>query len=289
MHVLITGGGGLVGRFIAARISNDGHYLTSLGRQPLDWLDAEFVHWDLSEKSFELPAADVLVHCAFSHVPGKYRGGEGDDPTGFVMRNAEGTVRLLEAAKTAGIAHCVFLSSRAVYSDTGNWVVLPETAETEPDTLYGKVKLFCEQALESLCDDRFKGTVLRATGVYGVAPGKSDHKWSTLFARFERGEIIQPRLGTEVHGEDLADGVALVLDKRQATTAAPFEVYNVSDLLLDRRDLIKLYAEERGLSGINVPARAEGPLGVMEPGKLKALGWSPGGNERLHKFLEMLT
>ncbi|CTQ54943.1 UDP-glucose 4-epimerase [Roseibium album] len=289
MHVLITGGSGLVGRFIADRISNDGHYLTSLGRQPLDWLDAEFVPWDLSEKSFELPAADVLVHCAFSHVPGKYRGGEGDDPTGFVMRNAEGTVRLLEAAKTAGIAHCVFLSSRAVYSDTGNWVVLTETAETEPDTLYGKVKLVCEQALESLCDDLFKGTALRATGVYGVAPGRTDHKWSALFAQFARGELISPRLGTEVHGKDLADGVALVLDKRQATTAAPFEVYNVSDLLLDRQDLIKLFAAEKGLSGTNVPMRAEGPLGVMEPGKLKALGWSPGGNDRLRKFLEMLT
>jgi UDP-glucose 4-epimerase len=288
MHVLITGGSGLVGRFIADRFLNDGHRLMSLGREPLDWLDAEFMPWDLSEKSFELPTADVLIHCAFSHVPGKYRGGEGDDPTGFVIRNAEGTVRLFEAAKTAGIAHCVFLSSRAVYSDTENWAVLKEAAETEPDTLYGKVKHVCEQALESLSDDSFKGTALRATGVYGVAPGRTDHKWSNLFAQFENGETIAPRLGTEVHGEDLAAGVALVLDKQQATRA-PFEVYNLSDLLLDRQDLLRLYAEHKGLSRTALPARAEGPLGVMNTGKLEALGWSPGGKERLRKFIEMLT
>lgn len=288
MHVLITGGSGLVGRFIADRLHRDGHQLTALGRQPLDWLKAGYQSWNLSDTQVDVPQADVLIHCALSHIPGKYRDGEGDDPHGFIERNAEGTVRLMERSKAAGVAHFVFLSSRAVYSEVNNWAVLSETAETEPNTLYGQVKLVCEQALQSLCDDRFKGTSLRATGVYGTAPGTQEHKWSDLFAAFERGESIDARLGTEVHGEDLADAVARILDNASQRNA-PFEVFNVSDLLLDRQDLIKLYAEHRGLSGAALPQRADGPVGVMEPGKLKALGWAPGGKERLQAFIGSLN
>ncbi|WP_428648821.1 NAD-dependent epimerase/dehydratase family protein [Roseibium sp.] len=287
MHFLITGASGTLGRFIASRLSNDGHELTLMGRTPPAQAGTGFQEWDLSDTSVSLPVADALVHCAFSHVPGKYRGGEGDDPHGFIARNAEGTVRLFEAAKSAGIRHCVFLSSRAVYSDTGNWAVLTENAETRPDTLYGQVKLVCEQALESLCDDGFCGTSLRATGIYGCPPGQSVHKWSDLFEAFVEGRKIAPRLGTEVHGDDLADAVALVLEKRPGE-GTDYEVYNVSDLLLDRQDLLKLYAGVKGMTA-NLPGRGAGPVGVMEPGKLKVLGWAPGGMTRLKAFLETLS
>ncbi len=287
MHLVLTGASGTLGRFIASRLSNDGQDLTLLGRMAPEQAGFHHLEWDLEDAAVNLPEADALIHCAFSHVPGKYRGGEGDDPHGFIEHNAEGTVRLFEAAKSAGIRHCMFLSSRAVYTDTGDWAVLTETAATEPDSLYGQVKLVCEQALQSLCDDGFRGTVLRATGIYGCPPGALDHKWSGLFEAFERGQKIEPRLGTEVHGDDLADAVALVLERRPGEGEA-FEVYNVSDLLLDRQDLLKLYAEARGCSSA-LPGRAAGPLGVMDTGKLKVLGWTPGGMARLRTFLDTLA
>ena len=56
-----------------------------------------------------------FVHAAFEHVEGRYRGGEGDDPEGFRRANVEGSARLFEAARAAGVKRCVFLSSRAVY------------------------------------------------------------------------------------------------------------------------------------------------------------------------------
>ncbi|MDN3719599.1 SDR family oxidoreductase [Roseibium salinum] len=204
-----------------------------------------------------MPVADALVHCALSHVPGKYRGGEGDDPHGFIRLNAEGTQRLFDAARSAGVRHSVFLSSRAVYSDAGDWAVLKEDAETKPGTLYGQVKLAGEEALKMVCGAGFRGTVFRVTGVYGTPPGTQSHKWSGLFDAFERGEAVAPRLATEVHGEDLAEAVALVLRMRPD---APFEVFNVSDILLDRRDLLGLYAGIKGLTGL-LPARGEGPVG----------------------------
>ncbi|MES0881684.1 NAD-dependent epimerase/dehydratase family protein [Roseibium sp. SCP14] len=284
MHLLITGANGVVGRFITRRMLDDGHKVTALGRRPVEGCRTGFCRFDLSEAPPELPEADILVHCAFQHEPGKYRGGEGDDPHGFIQANAEGTQRLFEAAKRAGVRHCVFLSSRAVYTDTGNWAVLNENSETQSDSLYGQVKLAGEEALKSLCDEAFSGSVLRATGVYGCPPGLSEHKWSDLFIRLENGEDIAPRLGTEVHGEDLADAVLKVLN-RNTSQGNSFEVFNVSDLLLDRQDLLKSYARVRNIS-VDLPARAPGPLGVMDAGKLKVLGWQPGGSARLQSFLE---
>lgn len=283
MHILLTGGTGQLGRFIADALLRSGHELTFLGRTPPPDGQGGFLAWDLSSEEVSLPSADALIHCALEHVPGRYRGGEGDDPQGFWDRNAEGTQRLFVAAKAAGIGHCVFLSSRAVYTDNKRWEVLSETADAKPEELYGLVKLAGEVALEQLCGDGMIGTALRATGVYGIPPGLSSHKWSELFSAFEEGQLVPSRVGTEVHGADLAAAAEAVLARDPERTEA-FEVFNVSDLLLDRHDLLSLYAKARGLD-LKLPHRADVPVGVMDCGKLKLLGWVPGGEGRLEEFI----
>ncbi|WP_346909644.1 NAD(P)-dependent oxidoreductase [uncultured Roseibium sp.] len=287
MHVLLTGGTGALGRFIAAGLLAAGHEVTFLGRTQPEDTRIRFIPWDLSAADIDLPDAEALVHCALEHVPGRYRGGEGDDPAGFLLANVDGTRKLFQAAKTVGVRHCVFLSSRAVYADNGQWEVLTEMAAVRPDTLYGKVKLAGEEALQALCTEHFSGTTLRATGIYGLPPRASTHKWSELFFNFRSGATVMPRVGTEVHGEDLAAAVQLVLEKGNERTS-PYEVYNVSDLLLDRQDLLKLYAEATGCK-TPLPPRAAGPVGVMESGKLKVLGWAPGGMGKLREFVEAVA
>lgn len=287
MHILMTGGTGHLGRFITQSLVAAGHRVTHLGRLESTIENVGFVSWHLSSERGDLPAADALVHCALDHVPGKFDEGEGDDPEGFWDRNANGTRRLFEAARNSGIRHCVFLSSQAVYANNNRWEVLTESATVNPDTLYGKVKLEGEEALKGLCSETFAGTVLRSTGVYGVPPGLSTHKWGDLFQAFEAGVTVHPQLGTEVHGDDLATAVLLVLE-RLSETPIVFETYNVSDVLLDRQDLLTLYAEALGKAGA-IPGRAEGPLGILEPGKLKVLGWNPGGQARLEEFVRSLV
>lgn len=286
MHILITGATGQLGRFIAARLRQDGHQITCLGRTPSDVSADGFLKWDLEDRDFDLPQADGLIHCALSHVPGKYRGGEGDDPHGFITRNVEGTQALFEAAKAAGVGHCVFLSSRAVYAGAASWGVLTETAEVEPDSFYGQTKYAGELALQVLCDGSFKGTVLRVTGVYGCPPGLESHKWDQLLADFAKGAAVAPRVGTEVHGEDLAAAVVVALEKR-AAAGEPFDVFNVSDILLDREELLKLYAGTFAITAA-LPPRAPGPVGVMDVAKLVKLGWAPGGKAKLEAFIQSL-
>jgi nucleoside-diphosphate-sugar epimerase len=260
MHVLVTGGSGTVGRFLVSALRAAGHRVTTLGRRPGDH------PWDLSDRSPRLPPADALVHAALAHRPGAYRGGEGDDPDAFRRLNLDGTLRLSDAARGARI---LFLSSRAVYGDRRRGETLRESDPPAPDSLYGEVKLAAEQALGS------RGASLRATGVYGGNP----HKWTDLFAAYLRGEPVAPRLATEVHGADLAAAAVLLLD---SPASGPF---NVSDLLLDRHDLL---ARVQVLSGSphQPPPRFEGrPPGIMATDRLQGLGWRPGGWERLEAFL----
>ena len=63
------------------------------------------------------------------------------------------------------------------------------------------------------------------------------------------------------------------------------KIFNVSDVVVDRRELLEMAAEIVGHAG-NLPASADrSALNVMSCGKLRALGWQPGGKARLAGFL----
>ena len=106
------------------------------------------------------------------------------------------------------------------------------------------------------------------------------HKWSGLFETFRAGGDVEPRCATEVHGDDLADAVVRVLHMDESG----FYVFNVSDFLLDRRDLLALISDRAGTE-TNLPERAISIPGVMDTSRLRRLGWKPGGLERLKAFI----
>jgi nucleoside-diphosphate-sugar epimerase len=272
MRVALTGATGLVGQFVARRLLAAGHGLVALGR-PSPWGGAARP-WRLGEPA-PLDGCDALVHCAFAHVPGRYRGGEGDDPQGFLLLNLEGTLRLWDEA--AG-RRTVFLSSRAVYDGLPPGTALTEDFPVAPPSLYGRVKSEAERALHA----RGGGASLRATGVFGPpAPGQR-HKWADLFAAFAAGEAMAPAVGTEVHGDDVAGAVLLLLERGDT---GPF---NCSDFVLDRRDLLLAWSEVSGARGTLPPRSGAGP-GVMDTSRLRALGWTPLGAAGLWEALGALV
>lgn len=247
MKIAVTGATGLVGRFVVQGLRDAGQDVVVLGSGGIPWRLGDPAR----------VSADVLVHCAFSHVPGRYRGGEGDDPDGFRRANLDGSLRLMK-----GFGRTVFLSSRAVYGDYPAGTVLTEGLTPRPDTLYGEVKAAVEAEAS---------VSLRATGIYGAGTG---HKWTDLFADFRAGRPITPRVATEVHGMDVASAVLAVLLRGQG-------VFNLSDLMLDRRDLL---AEVAILTGCThpLPPRADrSQISAMDCTRLRGLGWRPGGWGRL--------
>ncbi len=268
MRVAITGASGLVGRFVVGWASAAGHEVQNLSRVN---------GYSLGDRP-DLTGVDLLIHSAFSHISGRYRGGEGNDPEGFTRTNLDGSVALFEAAKTSGVKRVVFLSSRAVYGDYPAGTLLTENLTPRPDTLYGEVKLRAEDALARLSDANFIGQSIRATGVYGAIG--ADNKWAKMFADFAAGITPPPRAGTEVHGLDLARAIE-VLGK------APSGVYNISDITIDTRDLLERVATLTGAL-TPLPERQTKPVSAMSTERLERYGWTKGGWEQLEQTLASL-
>jgi nucleoside-diphosphate-sugar epimerase len=108
MKVLVSGGTGLVGRYIVEELLAAGYSVIIGGRHaPLPRAfsrPVDFAPLSLDPGKDHIEAFDdayFFVHAAFHHAPGKYRGGEGDDPETFRRLNLDGTVRLFEAAHLA--------------------------------------------------------------------------------------------------------------------------------------------------------------------------------------------
>lgn len=290
-RVIVSGATGYVGRFIVEQLLSGGNQVLMLGReppsknlftQPIKFEKLLLSQCDINPDVFE--GYDALVHAAFHHIPGRYRGGEGDEPEKFKQLNHFGSMDLFKTAKAAGIPRVLFLSSRAVYGKQKLGATLFETTTPHPDTVYGVTKLQTERALAKLANDQFLPIILRATGIYGPSGPSSHHKWHELFKDFTSNKTIASRVGTEVYGEDFAKAVDLLInvgideiEKNSGDEKAT--VFNISDILLDRRELLKTYSNLIGGTDGEIPKSADATsYNRMDCTRLKSLGWEPRGH-----------
>ncbi len=291
MKVLVSGGTGLVGRYIVNGLLEAGHAVVVGARMPPPSQcfvrEAEYVPMILDpdvDQAGIFIGIDAFVHAAFDHLPGKYRGGEGKDPERFRRLNLDGTVSLFEGAKAAGVQRVVFLSSRAVYDGLPGDVELSETAALSPTSVYGQVKWQAERTLRDMAKTDFVTASLRLTGVYGDL---QPNKWDSLFADYLAGRPIASRAGTEVHGRDVASAVQLMLEADAGDVNG--QVFNVSDIVVDHADVLAPFrAALRASTPLPQPADPTA-LRRMPTDKIAALGWRPGGKQLLNDTLDTLV
>ncbi len=291
MKVLVSGGTGLVGRYVVEELLTAGYQVIVGGRRAphprLFSRPVEFAALSLDPDKDQIDVFDdayFFVHAAFSHIPGKYRGGEGDDPKTFHRLNLDGTVRLFEAAKRAGTRRCVFLSSRAAYGEHPRGSEMTETMLAKPETLYGQVKLDAERALAHLSTPGFAGVSLRATGIYGDL---SPNKWDALIADYLAGRPVASRVGMEVHGRDLGRAVRLMLETESNRISG--EIFNVSDIAVDTSDILSAIRRETGCRHALPPPGDRIALNPMGTAKIRALGWEPGGTPLFQETMRRLA
>ncbi len=244
--IVVTGATGYVGRFVVAELQRQGVHVRTLARpesnrggfedtphpQPLsevtsppiplsarregekkqklsampeiEWVEGSLLTAGALEKLVD--GVDAVVHLAFEHVPGRYRGGEGDNLAAWLDANVNGSLRLLTAARDAQVEQFIFLSSRAVFSRTEPGRELDESHPVSPDTHYGAYKVAVEAFLQSFAQaEGMKTCSVRATGVYGLTWPVERSKWWGLIQAVLRDEPIPSSGGgTEVHGADVA-------------------------------------------------------------------------------------
>lgn len=101
MRVLVTGGTGHLGRAFVAQAGQEGHFVRILSRRPgPSDSSTEHAQGDLATGaglSQAVDGMDAIVHAA-------------SDPVDTATADVEGTARLIEAARAAGIGHLVFVS-----------------------------------------------------------------------------------------------------------------------------------------------------------------------------------
>ena len=124
--------------------------------------------------------------------------------------------------------------------------------------------------MADLAGPHFTPASLRLTGVYGdLRP----NKWDALLQDYLAGKPITPRAGTEVHGDDVASGVRLMLEREPERVSG--QSFNLSDLLVDIRDVLAHLGER---AEPLLPPASTASLNVMATDKIEALGWRPGGD-----------
>lgn len=280
MRVALTGASGQVGRFLVADLLARGCSVKAWTRDGALPPGVEPLPGDLDDREAMRAlsrGAELLIHAAFDHLPGRYRGGEGDDREGFVRRNLHGSLALLRIARSSGVGRAVVLSSRAVLDGCPPGRHDERTAP-RPTTLYGEVKAALEAFVEAT-SRHWSVTALRATGVYGATKPIEASKWFGLLRDAHAGRLpARDRAATEVHGADLADAVW-----RLATAPeAGGRVYNCSDRIVRSSDILRLAGIEAELLA------AEPPAIVLDATRLRALGWRPGGEQRLRATVDAL-
>ena len=130
MRVLVTGGGGFLGKNIVKQLCDRGEDVTILarGRYPeVEALGASSVQCDLSRPTglaSILEGIDVVFHTAA-------KAGVWGSRESFWSVNVEGTRNLLEASKKAGVKKFVFTSSPSAVWNGGD-----ESNLTEEDCPY---------------------------------------------------------------------------------------------------------------------------------------------------------
>ncbi|HPH97316.1 MAG TPA: NAD-dependent epimerase/dehydratase family protein [Anaerolineaceae bacterium] len=147
MNFLITGGAGFLGSALANRLTREGHHVRVLDDlstgDPKSLLpDIHFTRGDVNDRPKLwglLQDVDVVYHLAARvRVPESIL-----YPRDYNTVNVGGTVTLMEAARDVIIPRVVFISSGAVYGNTGTQPI-SETATPNPRSPYAVSKLASE-------------------------------------------------------------------------------------------------------------------------------------------------
>ncbi|MBN1996748.1 NAD-dependent epimerase/dehydratase family protein [candidate division KSB1 bacterium] len=195
MKVLVTGGGGFIGKALCRALLELGYYVTSLGRgdyPELRRLGVRVIMGDIADTKIVKAActeADVVFHTAAKvGVWGRY--------VDFYRTNVTGTQNVITACLDCGVGTLVFTSSASVVFGgrdiCGGNEDLPYPLR--PMSFYTATKARAEQAVLNANSPRLKTVSLRPHLVWG--PG-DPHIVPRLVTRARQGRLR--KIGRRTH------------------------------------------------------------------------------------------
>jgi nucleoside-diphosphate-sugar epimerase len=221
VRVLVTGHDGYIGSVLVPVLTAAGHEVIGLD----SGLFADCTFGDaVSDVSSvradvrDIEREDLVGFDAVIHLAAVCNDPVGDlNPSATYEINHQGSVRVAEQAKAAGVPRFLFSSSCSLYGKGGE-EMLDEGAEFAPVSPYGESKVLAERDISALADDSFSPTFLRNSTAYGVSPRlRVDVVVNNLVGyAHTTGEVLIQSDGTPwrplVHVEDIAAAFLAVLE-----------------------------------------------------------------------------
>jgi UDP-glucuronate decarboxylase len=296
MKVLITGGYGFIGSFVAERFRKEGYdvyiidNMSSGNKQNINFKHKGYilsVEDSKCEEVFRSNRFDAVIHLAAQvDVATSLK-----DPVQDAQSNLLGLTNILTLASRYGVSKFIFASSAAVYGATEE-IPLPETSRLEPISPYGMNKMigeiYCAKwkeiyGMETLC--------FRFSNVYG--PRQGSHGEGGVVSIFikkmmDRQEITVNGDGGQtrdfIYVEDIADAIY------RASYSSLSGVYNLSTCQENSvNDLIKELQQFYGDYGVSYGPPREGDIyrSTLDNHRIMGdLDWAPKYNlhDGLHRM-----
>jgi nucleoside-diphosphate-sugar epimerase len=285
--VLVTGAAGFIGRHVVDALLRSGARVRALsgppghGLGPLPGEVAE-VEADLAAPgAAEAAVADArtVVHAAGpASVAASFA-----DPAAFARVHVEGTARLLDACRRAGVRRVVLISSAEVYGRPRRNPV-SESHPLRARSPYGAAKAGAEQMARAFADAYgLRIVILRPFSVYG--PGQSAASLiGTVLRQAAEGDAVRLHDLRPVRDYCFVGDVADAVLAASAANLPRLSVFNVGTgrgTSVARLAAMVLRAAGRDLpveqDGTDRPGRAQILRLVADPARARdRLGWSAG-------------
>jgi nucleoside-diphosphate-sugar epimerase len=186
-------------------------------------------------------------------------------PTLNFERNVGGSLRVLEAARQAGVEQFLFVSSVAVYHTILPDRPLDENHPTWPSNTYGAYKAAIEPHLLAYQQSYGMNTSSwRPAAIYGVDPRLERSQWFNLIKTAKEGGHVSTAQGGKItHVQDVADALTLAIG--DASVAGQF--YNLVDGYLYWQVAAEIAKELTGSSATIEDRKGSGPKNQFDTRK----------------------
>ena len=284
-HVLITGGAGLIGSHLAARLLEQGttvRVADDLSKGSRDRIPegASFVDADMTNENDVAEAVtdeiDVVFHLA------AYTDTNFDDDRTLFEENTEMTYNVLERMTEVGVDKLAFTSSSTVYGEAPR--PTPEDyAPLEPISIYGSSKLADEALLSTYAHSYgFTAWVFRFANIVG--PHQRGNVIPDFIEKLQDDPTELEILGdgrqekSYMHVEECVEAMQHVVETAEEDlntynlgTRTTTSVTAIADIVADEMGINPEYAYTGGDRGWT----SDVPKMRLSIEKLAALGWEP--------------
>jgi UDP-glucose 4-epimerase len=285
-RVIVTGGSGFIGSHVVDRLIGDGHHVTvidNLATGRLANLDAH-----RSEPRLRFVQADI---CDYQAISPKFAGAKWvfhlaaladivpstQRPLDYHAANVDGTIKVLEASRLAGVEKLVYAASSSCYGIPDVYPT-PETAPLRPMYPYALTKLLGEQyVLHWNQTFRLPANSLRLFNVYGPR-SRTSGTYGAVFGVFLSQKLANQPFTVVGDGTQTRD-FTFVADVAEAfvmaaTSPLSGRIFNIGT---GRPQSVNRLVELLEGEVIHIPKRPGEPDQTCADARLanNELGWQP--------------